>query len=241
MKMADTGTDKWFHNGPYSTEDEVQARLVAVGVRVTPIMAAQQMAGLLTTSVGQNHSNLNNYTLAENTTRPTSATTRTNAQGVFTSTGGVRDSEFEYSSETYPYSTGAYSTVDTSNGGAVIQINGSSDVTGQPYYVEVVMHAEYTGVGIGATGTSSHADPIGFSVVSTAQSKVHEELVGVTHNSPSGYASAFSRVLADVAAELTPTPQTLARGVRAVAGYGLRGAIGHLSSRPASGTVALNY
>jgi len=243
VKSTDTGVITITHNGPYAkpSSDVIKARIVAVAIRVIPIMSVTNMSGLVTTTSGNTHQNLNHESFSQNSTLPSSSTTRTSNKGVFVSTAGLKEDDFTYSTSDYPYNSEAYSTdpADSATGGAVLQYSASTDTSGQPSWCELIMHVEYTGLGIGATGTPSHADPVGFSAVASAQTKVHNVVAGTNNASSSGYASSFKRVLGQVLSELTPSPAQIAGGAKVAGRIAIGKGLSMLASSPGAGTLAL--
>lgn len=224
-------------NSPYTTADlnaagnaGARGRIVSIGIRITPVCAASDFGGLVTTYVDPDHSNLAALTGSQITSKPTASVMRARINGHVCFTGGVSSHELEYSnvdtfSGIYPYSTESLNSTDTTIGGTPMVFRIQSATAGVPFYVEIIEHIEFTGPLTSASQTESHIDPSGFAAANTAQTRIHGAVAGKAVD-PGAYKSYFMSLFSSALASFTPDSASLGRAV----GQGVRNvAIGKIA------------
>lgn len=248
MALGDAGTSSAALNSPYATasfsgqgSSNVRGRVLSVGVRLTPVTAAQSLGGLVSIYVDPSHNDVNELSGTAINNRPTTSIMRPNPRGHVAVAGGVNDTELEYSGTvasaaniTYPFSNGAYSSTDTTTGAAILKIFFYGGSSSQVFWVEIIEHVEFIGPLVGPAGTPSHVDPIGFAAVNAAAQEVPQTLAGSAYE-PESYMRAMINKVKSTLGSFTHEDAAVAYNTYSA----LRG-IGGLGARQIGG-MALEY
>lgn len=220
IPFGTTGTTAAYIGSPYTTADLVAAtsyahgRIVGVGVRIMPVGNTSALGGLITIFVDPDHGNVAVQSHSSLQSRPTAQTMRIVPGGHLFALGPVNDDELDYSKPSdphgglYPLSTGDYSTTDPTIGASPVNVVISAGTPNYPFWVEIVIHAEFIGPLTASSGSPSHADPTGFAAVTAAATSLPTKLAGSAYT-PTGYKQAFQEAVVSALHEITPSPSAV--------------------------------
>lgn len=216
---------------PFTADNStsLNARLVACGVRIQYVGKVTDMAGIVHIYSHPSNGDVNELSIDNAASKPQCNTMRVSSKPIIAVIQGINEKEmrFPQSSDTnlnriYPIGSGTYSPSDGGFRNAVLKIGVVGSTVGAQFYVEIIQHFEVTGPGLGGAGDIGSVDPVGFAAVSSAGTKVKNELAGKSYDSRT-YKNYFMGVVRHALTEMIPSEKVVGQTLgRAVLGLGAR-------------------
>lgn len=230
------GTSKAYPNSlflstPFTSADStsMNCRLVSAGLRVQYISRVNEMAGIIYCYSHPSNGNVNDQSINNIAAKPQTNTTRVTNKPYVAVMQGINEEDFRFHTaqdsnrnRVYPICVDDYSSSDGGIGNAVLKFAVVGAEPGAQFYCELIQHYEIVGPGLGGAGDLGSVDPIGFAAVSSAGTRVKNEMSGRSYDTRT-YQNYFYSAVRSALAEMVPSSTVVGRAAgRAVLGLGAR-------------------